>query len=199
MTVLQRIAAALHSSRSRQSASRGFTLAELLISLAILGIIATFTIPKILNSSANGKNSAVAKEAASMISGAFSIYGLNNTVASGTTAGVLTQYMNYVSVDTGSSAYGFTELCSASLCLGLHNGGVLQMISGNTFGGTATTNAIYFNLDPDGAGSAGAVTFVQYYNGRLTTYGQRATGTATTGSSPITAITTDPSYITNWQ
>lgn len=44
---------------SKQSA---FTLAELLIALAILGVIATFTIPKILNSQANGQKTAVFKE-----------------------------------------------------------------------------------------------------------------------------------------
>lgn len=178
--------------------AKGFTLAELLIALAILGVIATFTIPKVLNSATSGQNTAIAKEAASMVSGAFSAYQLNNTLTSGTTAGVLSQYMNYVSVDTSSTYTSLTACASGTyVCLKLHNGGVLHYHAANTFGGTSTTNGIYFNIDPDGAGSTGAATFVQYYNGRLTTYGNRDTGTATGGTSPG-AISTDPSYIQNW-
>jgi prepilin-type N-terminal cleavage/methylation domain-containing protein len=41
---------------------KGFTLAELLIALALLGIIASFTIPKVLESSTNAKYKAMAKE-----------------------------------------------------------------------------------------------------------------------------------------
>lgn len=40
----------------------GFTLAELLISLAILGVIATFTIPKVLNAQQDSKRKAVLRE-----------------------------------------------------------------------------------------------------------------------------------------
>jgi prepilin-type N-terminal cleavage/methylation domain-containing protein len=40
----------------------GFTLAELLIALAILGVIATFTIPKVLQSQQNGQKIAIFKE-----------------------------------------------------------------------------------------------------------------------------------------
>jgi len=43
-------------------ASRGFTLAELLIALMILGVIATFTIPKILTSQQDSKRLAIFKE-----------------------------------------------------------------------------------------------------------------------------------------
>ena len=182
-----------------RSASSGFTLAELLISLAILGVIATFTIPKILNSSASGQNAAVAKEVASMVSGAFSVYSLNNTLASSTTAGALTQYMNYVSQDTSSTYTGLpacTATASHIMCLKLHNGGVLQYDDRNTFGGTTSTDALLFNVDPDGSGSAGGATFVLYYNGRLTTRGVGAPGG--TGGTAITAITTDPSYISSW-
>ena len=57
--------------------SLGFTLAELLISLAILGVIATFTIPKILTSQQNSQKAAVTKEVIAMISGAFTAYQQN--------------------------------------------------------------------------------------------------------------------------
>lgn len=178
--------------------AQGFTLAELLIALAILGVIATFTIPKVLNSATSGQNTAIAKEAASMVSGAFSSYQLANSVVSGTTAGLLTSYMNYVAVDSSSTTYGFTDPCSTSTCLKLHNGGVLQYKSGNSFGGSTTTHAIYFNIDPDGAGTTGAATFVQYYNGRLTTFqvGNANPGVAT--STGPSTVATDPSYIQNW-
>lgn len=46
----------------------GFTLAELLISLAILGIIATFTIPKLLMNQRVSAYNASAKESAASIS-----------------------------------------------------------------------------------------------------------------------------------
>ena len=53
---------------------RGFTLAELLIALAILGVIATFTIPKILDSGTDSKRNAIAKEIAATVSGAYQNY-----------------------------------------------------------------------------------------------------------------------------
>lgn len=46
----------------------GFTLAELLIALAILGMIATFTIPKILTAQQDSKKYAVFKETISLVS-----------------------------------------------------------------------------------------------------------------------------------
>jgi prepilin-type N-terminal cleavage/methylation domain-containing protein len=57
----------LKSHGKRQKRSVGFTLTELLISLAILGEIATFTIPKILTSQQSAKRAAVLKESISTI------------------------------------------------------------------------------------------------------------------------------------
>jgi prepilin-type N-terminal cleavage/methylation domain-containing protein len=183
--------------------NKGFTLAELLIALAILGVIATFTIPKILNASGNGQNTAIAKEAASMVSGAYSTYTLNNTLTTGTTGGALTQYMNYVAVDTtttySAGASGDTAMAAWSatlICLKLHNGGVLQYDTAQTFGGSTTTNAIVFNLDPDGSGTRGKISLIQLYNGRLSSGGQSGT-TASTGGT-ITTQGTDPTYLQNW-
>lgn len=49
----------------------GFTLAELLISLAILGVIATFTIPKVLNSIQSGEKKAIFRETIAATSNIF--------------------------------------------------------------------------------------------------------------------------------
>lgn len=49
-----------------------------MIALAILGVITTFTIPKVLNSQQNGKFKAIAKEDMSMVSAAYQQYVLTN-------------------------------------------------------------------------------------------------------------------------
>lgn len=50
---------------------KGFTLPELLVALLILGEIATFTIPKILNAQQRNNYNSTAKEAASIVANAF--------------------------------------------------------------------------------------------------------------------------------
>jgi len=171
----------------------GFTLAELLISLAILGVIATFTIPKILQAQQTSQKTALSKEAASIISGAFQQYQFNNGITSSTKISDLTQYMNYVSVDTTSTVDeggGFTVSCTAFQCLKLHNGGTLIYKGAESFSGTNTTNGVWFAFDPDGtANSSLGVSFVITYNGRITSCDKITTSivssiyTYTTGAS----------------
>jgi prepilin-type N-terminal cleavage/methylation domain-containing protein len=183
-----------------KKATKGFTLAELLIALAILGVIATFTIPKILESSTNGKLVAIAKESASMISGAYTNYKANATPTSLTQPQNLTTYMNYVSTDVASTfttpnAGARMDTCSATLvCMNLHNGGVLQYDTGQSFGGVANTNAMFFNVDPDGfLPGAGGISFYLFFNGRLAS-GQSAGAPTPGGTVGLTAVATDPTY-----
>jgi prepilin-type N-terminal cleavage/methylation domain-containing protein len=166
----------------------GFTLAELLIALAILGVIATFTIPKVLQSQADGKYNAIAKEAAGFVYAAYgqaTLQGFNQNLQTRQ----LTPYLNYVKFDTTSvidSHYGSgTRPCDNNQpCILLHNGARVQLTQ-NYFNGTANTNAIWFRVDPDGketvTGSTTSpgksVNFFIYANGRLTTGGGCLTGT----------------------
>jgi prepilin-type N-terminal cleavage/methylation domain-containing protein len=186
-----------------------FTLAELLICLAILAALATFTIPKILALQENTRYNAIVKEAAAMVSGAYSIYSLQNGVNPNTKFSNLTPYMNYTSVDTSTTfdfTYGQTTRTCDTLgvrCLKLHNGALLQFGNGNTdyFGGTATTNGIYFVVDPDGRNTDGttngpgkATEFWLYYNGGLTTKAKTLPQVCNGTGCYIPTGTEDPPY-----
>jgi len=189
--------------------SPGFTLAELLIALAILGVIATFTIPKILVSQQNAKYNAIAHETMSMISAAYQLYQTNNgPVSASTSMNAFTQYMNYVSVDTSSNVDnipGSGNLSctggSGNNCLVLHNGARLLMVSGWTFGGTTSTNIIQAWIDPDGVdggttnGPGKSVAVELYYNGKITTYGSVGNTFCGSWACPFSATSgNDPSW-----
>lgn len=177
----------------------GFTLAELLIALAILGVIATFTIPKVLNSQQNGKFKAIAKEDMSVVSAAYQQYVLTNGYNANIGLKDLTPYMNYVTVDTSGAqvdddqASG-TYACTPTWpCLRLHNGSTLSYPASDTFVGTSTTDAVFAHIDPDGQVNANskAVAVFLYYNGRLTDEGNIINNTCG-------AYNPDPSKVPPW-
>jgi prepilin-type N-terminal cleavage/methylation domain-containing protein len=53
---------------SKKKAAKGFTLAEILVALSIIGLIAAFTIPKFVSSTDSQKRKAVIREAYSTVS-----------------------------------------------------------------------------------------------------------------------------------
>lgn len=146
----------LKMSRRIVCGARGFTLAELLIALAILGEIAAFTIPKIVSSQTRSANNSKAKEVAAMVSDAYQQYRLTNTVTSTFSIANLTPYMNYVRTDTSTVVdvppYGSSIQCGTVYadCLRLHNGAMFRYYSGWTFNGTGNNYAVWFDIDPDG-------------------------------------------------
>jgi type II secretory pathway pseudopilin PulG len=167
--------------------SHGFTVAELLISLLIIGEISTFTIPKIINSQRNSKYNAIAKEDFATVAAAWSLYNTSNTASSSSNAGVLTPYINYTKVDTSSNVDGAPgetfldcSITASNSCLVMHNGSVLLLRTFSTFGGTTNTNFVWFLVDPDGryTGSADSIWGVLYFNGRVTSYANIATGSS---------------------
>jgi prepilin-type N-terminal cleavage/methylation domain-containing protein len=154
----------------------GFTLAELLISLAILGVIAAFAIPKVLQAQQDEKLKSVAKETIAMVSGAYDAYRLSNAPNANTGIQNLVSYMNYVRVQTAANndiwhGLGGYWGCNNTLrCLELHNGAKLAYYTGNHFGQTGNNNYIYFLVDADGVadGKNKSILMYLYFNGRIT-------------------------------
>lgn len=180
-----------------QKASFAFTLAELLIAVAILGIIATFTIPKILAAQKNAADNSAAKEAIGAVSAILYRMRMNGTLSTTTTPADVFAQMNYVSYDTasqidsvpGSSTF---QCVSGDPCIRLHNGAVLidQTPGGGGFAGSATTDCLQFAVDPDGKvtdgttnGPGKSLIFAVYYNGLTVTYADKLPGTKVGGTS----------------
>lgn len=185
-----------------KSLKSGFTLAELLISLAILGMIATFTIPKLILAQQNGQYAASAKEAAAMVAAAYATSSSTQTITSGFRFGDLTPYMNFITIDTSSTIddkYTLGTLsCNVSSpggCLVLANGGKLRYTN-DTLVGTASTNAIEFYFDPNGTSSGTtnspdkSVHLFIYYGGRITSRGNTTANTVAAGVTYASANST---------
>jgi prepilin-type N-terminal cleavage/methylation domain-containing protein len=169
-----------------------FSMVELLITLGLIGILAAFTVPKVLSPSTNTVNSkytAITRDVAFMISSAYERYRMANATVSTTVDMIdLFPYMpNYVQNHAGDASividnrYGTgTITCSnpGNPCLRLHNGGVLYLW-GNDFNGTASTNAVLATFDPDGKVTSDGSAYTEgkgmhifiYYDGRVADYG----------------------------
>ncbi len=185
----------------------GFTLSELLIALAILGIIASFTIPKLLGLDATQQANVVTKDSASIISAALQQFRLDHKMVNSSKIGDLTPYLNYVSIDTTSIIDDKQTLgsdnCADTVnrtCLKLHNGSMFVYCPTATFGGTGVLNADWFHIDPDRTysnttdGPGKAVEFWIYTTGRLATRGTISTGTAYGGGTVPAAPAYDPPW-----
>ena len=200
---------------ARCKAPRGFSLVEILIALGIMGLLMTLTVPAILNaanSNLNSKYTAETKDVAFALIAAFEQYKQGHgSISASTSCQDLTPYLNYVkssTTDTIDWEQGSTNFACGTggyTCYRLHNGGILHFSPAIAFGGTATTNAIYFYFDPDGQaqsttnGPGKSILFWLYADGTLKSWGNARTSTNTNYGSIYNACTScDPPWFTGF-
>jgi prepilin-type N-terminal cleavage/methylation domain-containing protein len=161
----------------------GFTLAELLIALAILGLIATFTIPMVLQGSTEARWNTIAKEDIASICGIFNelrLKGLSHTQLANyeSRLNFVKEYIGTIdgSADEGEDGIGNINMCisnSSSRCYLLPNGSVVQLRPQFT---AFNNEAIIFAIDVDGqenpSGDNSLYVYI-YKNGRVETSGTR--------------------------
>ena len=187
--------------RAHFSIKSGFSLAEVLIALAILGVIAVFTIPKLLIGQQNAMFNAVTKEAASSFAASFQKMAAQGAITKATKPADILANINYVqkittSVD-GSPGSGSASCASGTVCYQLHSGAVIRTGS-CSFGGTSNLNQVNIVVDPDGVdtGKQDSVAFFLYYNGQITTFGTAPVGSTNSCTAPsdVPDPTKDPSW-----
>jgi len=207
----------VYSTMRRMYFLPAYTLTELLIALSVLGVIATFTIPKILTAYQSQKSRASAKEMAAMIVGAYEAYkkdnGYEGTPDPATIGNMvitdLIPYMNYTQQYTGGliddRPGGTLFDCSTDTCYQFANGMILRMRSNRKFCNDTTLTALPFYFDPDGvysgstADSPGkAVNFYLYLNGTLRTRGSITASTCVKQGATQTADNPVPAEDPAW-
>src|SRR5690606_28880505 len=74
----------------------GFTLAEVLIALALLGVVAAFAIPKVLEAQVDHQKKLIWKETLATLEDLFYTANLNEEAGHGSFNAYLTRHLNFV-------------------------------------------------------------------------------------------------------
>jgi prepilin-type N-terminal cleavage/methylation domain-containing protein len=155
----------------------GFSLAELLVAMGVLGIIATFSIPKVLTATQSKQKVAITREVLSSLAQARLLLQNEGKWTASTTAEQLATKMNFIRyhtaglIDTPPANYPWmpSHDCAAIGCFEFHNGAKAMFYC--DFAGTTAQDALAFMLDTDGQyrNSGDSIWLVVYFDGKIRT------------------------------
>lgn len=191
------------------SHQNGFTLSEALVSIALLGVLASMLVPALTTNVGKEKLMGVSKQTATEIGRAYAIYSKNQFPTEDTTSAEIMENVGYVrkikddshsvqldGIEGNTEAATYT--CSEETpCLLLQNGGLLMYRPDATFGATLSNAAMRFLLDPDGSGPHTGIVFLLYFRGRVSTQTLSPEANLSDGDWLPNQIE-DPNYIADW-
>jgi prepilin-type N-terminal cleavage/methylation domain-containing protein len=172
------------------NAKKGFTLSELLVSLAVLGLIAAFAVPKVLTSVGDSSFLANTKECLSVISAAYdsvkadnvssfdpTLITLSTAAATAATPYSMINKINYAAAGNytmGAAAAVDTFAANAAptattAAIRLGTGAIISFNSTDTFATVAlpAVSRMKFVIDPDGVGVGKPFVAILGADGRL--------------------------------
>jgi hypothetical protein len=148
------------------------------VALAIVGVVATYTIPKVLTAQSVSAYNAQTHEVVGMLAEAYQKHLQLGKVTVNTTPLDLIQYINHVRVMPSGTVIdlnpnhvaGASWTCSATdVCLQLHTGGILMLQGGHPMTRLIPNEFLSAFYDPDGiyTGKADSAWLLLYYTGRV--------------------------------
>lgn len=197
--------------------SDGFTLAEMLIALALIGVISALLIPKLLFSSNTDAKKVMVLQTASAITQAYQTFAMDNHVTAATSANDLRPQFNVVETltagnldgsDVTNTGTGDTSwsCAGAMTCVRMHTGAYVGYWNGG-FGGTTDLNSLWFLIDTDGSPSTNgratnydnSIWLVLYRNGNIRSWENVLPGTLyINGTGDLTAAVPFPNSNPSW-
>lgn len=194
-----------------KSVTKGITIAEIIITFAVMGIISAFFIPKLMvTGGQQGVNyTKGANQFAQALASAYQAYVMQNgpVTASAplTTADGFMQYLNYTKRDTsgtttidGVPGTGSLTCDSNDPCYFLQNGAVVRVNNTMQFCDTTHNSFLYFGYDPDGVygGSTQGISKLLIYDlhadGKIVPSYQRTGNICNSGSTTPLGWGADP-------
>jgi prepilin-type N-terminal cleavage/methylation domain-containing protein len=221
--VLRIMLSLLRALRPLSLKRKAFTLPELLIALAILGLIAAFTVPQVLDKINSKQALTMANDAKLLISSAFADYEFANaTIPTSFKLDDLATYFPYaknlsaggenISIDCPPLGTSFTMGCSgsaprtASLTAAsanytiyrLKNGAVVVFPKTWTINGSTALHALPFVVDYDGKQTtkSDSVEYWLYANGNVLTQQTLTASTVNSSGTYNPVASADPTYLT---
>jgi Tfp pilus assembly protein PilV len=177
----------------------GLTIAELLLAMGVLSVIVTFNVSKLLTASTKINTQSRYNEVRSTLTGAYQNFLKDARPSASTKPSDILPYMNYASLDISSTlqdgAYSYTCNSGTSRCINFQTGGTLMFWDTETLGGIGPLNFLWFGYDPDAEGPLNMVWIVLYANGRITTWGNLLSGSATSNGVWAAAPSRDPDWL----
>ena len=162
----------------------GFTLSELLVALAVLGLIAAFAVPKVLTASGNATANAKVHKAAQAVVNGFEKWTQENGKNGTITLNEIMTVVNHSGIlttgimDDHPNSTDVFDCATNTTCYKMLDGTVIFFYTADgSFVDTTNNDAIHFLVDPDGLSNGTAplavsdpsasVGFALYYNGRI--------------------------------